>query len=304
MAGSASVGYHKSSTGDGIPLKFMFPIDSIKRTRLVFVCCAITALSVGHSQEIQKLALTPPADMTRADLYVYRSAENPIGVVVLCPGLNGNGESFLRRDEWRQFARSHNLGLVALSFASPNEFLNEKGRGYYYASKGSGQVLLDGIRKIYGSDLPVLLYGFSAGAHFTSRFAEWKPERVLAWCAYSAAWWDIPKEAAVNPPGIVACGNDDFRKKASFAYFKQGRSAGKPWLWINISKMGHSMAPQLETFARHYFSAVIDASLHPDSSDGGLWIDVDNKKSQDSPPLTGWLPDKKLFDEWKLINRE
>ena len=40
--------------------------------------------------------------------------------------------------------------------------------------------------------------------------ADWKPERVLAWCAYSASWWDEPQVAARNfPPGIVACGEED-----------------------------------------------------------------------------------------------
>jgi len=265
---------------------------------------------VLDAQEIQKVSLPLPPDMVRADLYALKTTYRPKAVLVLCPGANGNGEFFLQQEEWREFAKLHRLGLVGLSFASDGKFLNDGGRGYYYASKGSGQALLSGLRKIYGIDLPVLLYGFSGGAHFTSRFTEWKPKRVLAWCAYSAAWWDVPQKAVVNPPGIVACGDEDFRLGVSLIYFKQGRAAGKPWLWINLPNVGHATSPQLEVFIRQYFAAILNTPASSGSlSSQGLWLDIDLKtpvsKSQqkDQPSLTGWLPDKELFESWKTIHK-
>ena len=190
--------------------------------------------------------------------------------------------------------------------ASSSDPLHD-GTGYYYASKGSGDKLVEGIRKIYGKDLPLLLYGFSGGAHFTSRFEEWAPSRVIAWCADSAGWWDLPQHHTANPPGIVACGENDPRYGASLSYFKQGRAAGKPWIWVSLPKIGHQASPAMEEFARKYFEAVLKRGGSSDLS-GGVWVDVDTKKvlseseAMALPSESGWLPDPSLIDNWRKIH--
>src|ERR1700704_6423189 len=103
----------------------------------------------------------------------------------------GNGESLVRSPKWIEFARKNKLGLVGLSFASPISAINN-GTGYYSVSNGSGKLLLEGILKIYRRELPLLLYGTSGGAHFTSRFVQWNPRNVISWSAYAAGWWDEP----------------------------------------------------------------------------------------------------------------
>ena len=121
--------------------------------------------------DVTTLHLVPSPNMDRADLYYLLPIDHPKAVLVLSPGVNGSGESLIRSPTWQQFAQQNHLGLVGLSFASQEKMILD-GTGYYYASKGSGEKLLEGIRKIYGKDLPLLLYGFSGGAHFTSRFEE------------------------------------------------------------------------------------------------------------------------------------
>ena len=154
----------------------------------------ITLAFAAHliAADMEMLHLEPAANMERADLCYETPLANPRAVLILCPGSNGNAEKSIRSSAWQAFAHSNNVGLVGLSFASSLEHIHD-GTGYYYASKGSGDKLLEGIHKIYGKDLPLLLYGFSGGAHFTSRLEEWKPDRVLIWCAYSAEWWDMPR---------------------------------------------------------------------------------------------------------------
>lgn len=244
--------------------------------------------------------------MDRADLYYVLPIDHPKAVLVLSPGVNGSGENFVRSPAWQQFAQQNHLGLVGLSFASPEKAIHD-GTGYYYASKGSGDKLLEGIRNIYGRDLPLFLYGFSGGAHFTSRFEEWAPSRVIAWCADSAGWWDMPKPSGISPPGIVACGENDPRYGASLSYFKQGRAAGKPWLWVSLPKIGHQASPALEEFARKYFEAVLKRGGSSGLS-GGVWLDVDTKKviteseAMAVPSESGWLPDPSLIDHWRKIH--
>lgn len=112
------------------------------------------------AEEIKTLSLSPAPNMTRAELQHVATVPNPKAVLVLCPGFNGSGENLIRSPKWIAFAKKNRLGLVGLSFASPIPALHD-GTGYYYASKGSGEKLVEGIRKIYGQDLPFM--GFPVG---------------------------------------------------------------------------------------------------------------------------------------------
>ena len=145
----------------------------MNRFLLIMMGIAFLGMSLGSTNAavVEFLHLAPASGMDRADLYYVAPINNPKAVLILSPGCNGNGESLIRSPAWQEFASEHHLGLVGLSFSSPEKAIHD-GTGYYYASKGSGEKLLEGIRKIYGKDLPLLLYGFSGGAHFTSRFEE------------------------------------------------------------------------------------------------------------------------------------
>lgn len=250
--------------------------------------------------------LTPAPGMTRAELYVV-SVSNVSAVLVLTPGCNGNGEALAASPSWQAFAKERNLALVGVSFASELDDLHN-GSGYYYAGNGSGRLLLDALDRLFVRNMSFLLYGFSGGAHFTARFAEWKPERTAAWCAYSAGWWDDPTPSDIMPPGIVVCGEDDERLGASLAYFKQGRARGKPWLWIGVPGNGHSPDGRVEAFVRNYFSAILDG-MATGVRKTELWVDVETGTIADEtirkihPTGTGWLPDVRLFSEWESLGK-
>ncbi len=259
---------------------------------------------MARASEIEKISLPLIPDVQRADIYVLKITEDPIGVLVLCPGCNGNGKEWIQDPLWQQFARDHNLDLIGISFASPVSLLTS-GRGYYYPEQGSGRLLLDGVAQAFHQELPLILYGFSGGAHFTAGFTDWKPERVTAWCAYSAEWWDKPVTSDSNPPGLVICGENDERLGASLMFFKEGRVLGKPWLWITAPRTGHSIFAPAEGFVRDYFAAILNDN---GTNRSGMWIDVDLKVAAqqvtiaNQPTATGWLPDSKLLSEWQSIH--
>jgi len=270
--------------------------------RLTFLVLLAGMVRIMAAEKIETLRLEPAPNMTRAELHHVATVSNPKAVLVLCPGCNGSGEDLIRSPQWIAFAKEHRLGLVGLSFASPTPAI-EDGTGYYYASKGSGEKLLEGIQKIYAKDLPLLLYGFSGGAHFTSRFEEWRPDKVISWCAYSAGWWDEPRVSPISPPGIVACGDEDPRYGASLIYFKQGRAAGKPWLWVSLPSTGHSGSKKLDQFVRDYFSSILKPSLGT-----AVYLDIDREfltpelDAQAVPSLSAWLPACNLLEEWRAIH--
>jgi hypothetical protein len=240
--------------------------------------------------------------MERADVYAVMPAQQkPVAVLILCPGRNHNGEEWIRMKPWQDFAKGHQLGLVGISFASP-EALMDQSKGYPRAAQGSGKIILDAVHQIYGADLPLLFYGCSAGGVFTYQFADWKPEKIIAWSAWAG---DFDEQARHDnaPPGIIACGeNDGAHYGAALSYFKKGRALGKPWLWISIGKWDHVRSPELEEFVRQYFDAVLKEHTDP------CWVDIDLKKeiskakAVQMPSESGWLPDQELLAPWAKIH--
>jgi hypothetical protein len=72
-------------------------------------------------------------------------------VMVLCPGMNGDGEPFLKEEAWLEFAKKHQLGIIAIHYQSdPGPMYDGSEEGYYWANKGSGDALLAAIDKSYG----------------------------------------------------------------------------------------------------------------------------------------------------------
>lgn len=269
------------------------------------IATIISATETALAASPVRFSSTPIPGMTRAEWVVVMHAD-PVAVMVLAPGCNGDGETMVKDIGWLSFAQKQRLILVGLSFASDIRALHD-GTGYYYAAKGSGTLLLNALDRLTHKPLPILMYGFSGGAHVTARFAEWKPERVAAWCAYSAGWWDDPLPSArMMPLGMIACGEDDMRLGASLFYFKKGRAVGRPWLWAGIPGDGHVENGRFRAFARAYFAAVLEKMQAPDRP-RGVWVDIEEKTlaedglSISQPSVTGWLPDMKLFPAWKAL---
>jgi hypothetical protein len=222
-------------------------------------CTIITGIGlllVTNSGASEKISLPLLPNISRADIYVEPCKDEARGTLVLCPGMNGNGKELVESTAWINFARNENLNLVGLSFASN---VDSQDRGYFQVSSGSGQLLLDGLKRAFGPKQPPLfLYGFSRGAQFTYSFSNWKPDLVVAWCAYSATDWEIPESGPSEPKGIIACGEDDESNYSfSMLQFLKGRSMAKPWTWLSLAHQGHAWSSSLDDFVRTYFTSVL-----------------------------------------------
>ena len=123
------------------------------------VCCLIILLLVfaaGGTEEKLTLSLPLLSGMSRADLHFLKPTGEEKAVLILCPGHNGNGRFFLEDQAWVEFARKNQLGLVGLAFMSKGKNVHSR-QFYYYAENGTGKLLLRGLKKIYGSEIPILL---------------------------------------------------------------------------------------------------------------------------------------------------
>lgn len=214
---------------------------------LGLLCCVLSA-----AEEQWAVALhgrDVPIRMWRAD-------GAKAGVLVLVPGYNGDGAGMLDA-RWKEFAEKNGLVLLAPTFhAEANE--NNQGKGYYYPEQGSGEAMENALREVARrtgvTTDKVLMFGFSAGAHFAHRFALWHPRRVEAFVAYSAGWWSEPTARLKSVPALIMCGEADERYAATFAFFKQGQKLGCPWVWRSYDHTGHALTPAVRAMAEVFLA--------------------------------------------------
>ncbi len=99
-------------------------------------------------------------------------------------------------DVWKKFADQNHLAVLGLGFLFIESDWQSK-ESYQYAKVWSGRAL-DAILKKFKRQLPIdsnkiFMYGVSAGAQFSIRFAQMKPKRVIAVTAHASGGYDIPK---------------------------------------------------------------------------------------------------------------
>lgn len=206
----------------------------------------------------KSVQIATPSKLNKEAVFWYRAPFGgaPVGVLLLVPGCNGDGRGMLSETgPWAQFANEAHLVLVGPTFQTTLEEVHSR-QGYYYPELWSGDATMKALEQIRAktsvrSD-KVLIFGFSAGAHFAHRFALWKPEKVAAFVAYSAGWWDKPKASLRDTPGLIMCGEADERFDPSFEFFGRGRRLGLPLIWRGYRNVGHELKPQVLKMAQAF----------------------------------------------------
>lgn len=244
-------------------------VSSFKSILTTFVVslCWNSSADAENQQPLSKLLVRPHERFAQEVGFLYRlpltARAQRLQVLALIPGYNGDGRAMIDK-AWSEFADREGLVLVAPTFKTTKEEVHS-GKGYYYPAQWSGEVVLEAVRRIAetekkkGIDIEtdkILIFGFSAGAHFAHRFALWKPGRVRAFAAYSAAWWGEPTAEARRLPGLIMCGEADPRHEASREFMAKAQALGLPWIWRGYRHTGHEMTPDVirmaQAFLAHY----------------------------------------------------
>ena len=232
------------------------------------------------SAQVTKIQFPTTEEIERADLYFWSPAKTeaePGAILVLAPGRNGNGRKLIVQPVRQRYAAENNLLLCGVSFASAKHY---REKSYSNVKMGSGKLLLAGIELYSGKkDLPILMYGFSAGARFTGSFVENHSGRIIAWCGQAVGYWEDALPTKSKPPGIVATGEYDAGcYHPSILYFQQARTLGKPWIWLCLKGLGHQRSGSLDQFVREFFIEVMTQKSRDDYVNAGEFFDIDTKK--------------------------
>jgi len=247
---------------------------------------------------------TSDSDPTVAfDYWVGQGTSASSQVLLLVPGYNGSGARMLT-PQWESFAAKNHLVLLAPTFRTSPEELQIR-HGYYYPDQWSGvtteKALLELGRREKVSADKILIFGFSAGAHFAHRFALWKPSRVKAFVAYSAAWWDSPTEQLAHVPALIMCGEDDPRYEATLQFMVKGQLLGLPWVWRSYRGTGHEMIPSVqkmaEVFLGHYAAGEPDVPFYGDVQTY-QYVTPDRMESIPEQVRVR-LPSKTIAEQWR-----
>jgi poly(3-hydroxybutyrate) depolymerase len=243
--------------------------------------------------------------IAQSDVSVFVPTSNTsTTVLLLIPGYNGSGEAMLE-ERWKAFAEKHELLLLAPTFKTTPEEL-QQGRGYYYPEQGSGaevERMLEQVGREHGVDTDkILIFGFSAGAHFAHRFALWKPERVKAFVAYSAAWWSEPTEALRDVPALIVCGEEDGpRFEPTKEFFERGHALGLPWVWRSYAGIGHTLTPRIRDLAEAFLVAQIKADPDPPlyGDTQTYRVVAEDEKESILPEVRVALPSREFAEIWE-----
>ena len=221
------------------------------------------------------------------------------GILVLTPGINRDGREAVLDTVWQKFATKHNLIIVASHFKNYESNNNLR---YRDASKGSGEILLKSIEKYSHeisnkniNELPLLLYGFSAGGQYNFEFASWKPERVISFVVNKGGYYDtaLTSSETQKVPGIFFIGEDDlyYRNNLILGIYSANRSQGANWTLITEKDTKHS-PKNSKDLSISFFESIMTKRLKDNKL---VEINSDN-------PILGF-PKRKTFEFFDKIDK-
>ncbi|MDB4172902.1 MAG: hypothetical protein ABF260_11270 [Flavobacteriaceae bacterium] len=221
------------------------------------------------------------------------------GILVLTPGINRDGREAVLDTVWQKFATKHNLIIVASHFKNYESNNNLR---YRDASKGSGEILLKSIEKYSQeisnkniNELPLLLYGFSAGGQYNFEFASWKPERVISFVVNKGGYYDtaVASSDTQKVPGIFFIGEDDlyYRNNLILGIYSANRSQGANWTLITEKDTKHS-PNNSKDLSISFFESIMTKRLKDNKL---IEINSDN-------PILGF-PKRKTFEFFDKIDK-
>jgi pimeloyl-ACP methyl ester carboxylesterase len=238
------------------------------------------------------------------------------GILVLVPGSNGDGRPAVNDEVWQAFATQQRLALLGCCFTDkPHPNMNIE--AYAMASHGSGQALLDAIPQLASQiarpeigQLPLLLWGHSAGGQFNYEFACAYPGRVLTFIVNKGGYYftHLAPEPTRQIPGLFFIGerDDDFRRWSIQGIFAVNRQAGARWALATEPAAGHEEG-QTRELALAWFQSLLENPAPTDAQLGHLSTKDIHPASQPSPKpdqqLTSWLPDHTFARRWQTFTK-
>ncbi|MDR3404223.1 MAG: hypothetical protein P4L99_17120 [Chthoniobacter sp.] len=251
----------------------------------------------------QQLLLPALENVEKSSLWLAGTVPQPRAILVLILDPKDKAESFARNKEWQTFARQNGWGLAAVTFASKEAKV--KGKTVTVLpdlNQGLGSALLAALDSAWGQAPPLIVYGRYGAGTLATKFAQWKPNRMLFWAAYSNEWKEAPIQDKAPVPALIACDREGTQhSNEAQVFFAKGRSLKKPWTWLCLNTPPKERAALLDRFFRDYIHAYLRGT--PDAKSGS-WTSIATLRPMTTldlmtkPGEASWLPDAQLMPAW------
>ena len=232
---------------------FKIPANRALLAVVVYICLANNQLTANQAIDSSRIPtedikweIKPQAtdNFSKAvfRIWIPENVKKLHGLLVLMPGWNGNGLPLVDQETWRAFARKNHFALVAGFLQSEKATIkgsNWMNHCYWMTERGSGKALIEALKKfseLVGrleiENLPMLMWGHSAGGRFNYRFACYAPERVIGVVSIKGVYYFSKATVQTRKvPAIFILGENDSYKRISniMRLFNKHRSQGASW---------------------------------------------------------------------------
>jgi predicted esterase len=202
--------------------------------------------------------------------YYYYIPSNLLGntqvphpVLVAVPGLGGKGQDFVTQ-QFKDFAQKEGFVIISPSFIEDTANWDSQ-TSYQYPAAWSGSAvdqILSGLISKGISPSKLYLFGISAGAQFTSKYALLRPNSVTA-CAFHAAGGYVTTPNTYIPVKFfVSVGTQDEQvRKDNAQIFYDAAKRFNIYAIYRQYEVGHALLPAQITDSLDFFKAVKDGKI-------------------------------------------
>jgi pimeloyl-ACP methyl ester carboxylesterase len=171
-----------------------------------------------------------------------------------------------RDERWEGFARENHLAILGIGFLF-DEKQWENSTSYQFPQAWSGEALLEILRTI-AKDQPInskelFLFGISAGAQFSVRFAQLRPDIVKGVAAHAAGGYDLPQDF-LSPEFFITVGELDNKEINRLVMAREFYAAcRKQGIAIElevIPGIAHRQTEQQNEMSREFFQKILNAT--------------------------------------------
>jgi len=244
----------------------------------------------------------------------HPNPKTPTRAVLICvPGANGDGRGMANQSQWQALATEFDLALIACHLS---------GGDYQNPASGTGQAVDDAL-EAFGEkigqrgleELPLVMWGHSAGGQFNYNYSQWEPDRILTFIVNKGGYYVKPEEDDSHEiPAMFFLGTQDkdYRVEGITNIYLEG--AENEALWCLFREPGgHGVGASLR-YAMKYYRTIIPMRLPEgesrlqslDRAEGWLGhletYEILPAKSADwNPENTAWFPTEELAQDWVEI---
>jgi len=239
----------------------------------VFICLFWSVI-IGSTESLDEMIVEHKEKPQKVlyDLYLpAQKDKKPLGVLICIGGLPIIDNKYVHSDSqecstpvWEEFSKKNQVAILGLGFLFDANDWDDK-TSYQYAQAWSGDALikiLDRLSKQHPLNTDELyLFGISAGAQFSVRFALMAPEKTKAVAVHAAGGYDLPREF-IKTKFLITVGefDDEEISRVQWAkYFIQGaKEKGIDVQFKIIEDIAHRQTEQQNELSRKFFENVLN----------------------------------------------